>query len=109
MYPYVDSGVATLTQHNFDYDNSATGTAGIDVLTPQRTLTGNDADVSGDAVEVSSDFARIAGEENTTWAIRVWAEPTGSLTDNIVTFWATDQGGRPLALFVRSTNLPPPP
>ncbi len=109
MYPYVDGGVATLTQHNFDYDNTAAGTAGISVLTPLRTLAGNDGDVSGDGVELTSDFARIAGEENTTWAIRVWAEPTGGLTDNIVTFWATDQGGRTLALFARGTNLPPPP
>lgn len=109
MYPYVDGGVATLTQHNFDYDNTAAGTAGIEILTPLRTLTGGDSDVSGDGVEVTSDFARIAGEENTTWAVRIWAEPTGGLTDNIVTFWATDQGGRTLALFARSTNLPPPP
>ena len=109
LYPYVDSGVATLTQHNFDYDNTAAGTAGISILTPQRTLTGGDGDVSGDGVELTSEFARIAGEENTTWAVTVWSEPTGGLTDNIVTFWATDQGGRTLALFARSTNLPPPP
>ena len=83
--------------------------AGISILTPQRTLTGVDGDVSGNAVVVTSDFARVAGEENTTWAVRVWAEPTGSFTDNLVTFWATDQGGRTLALFARSTNLPPPP
>jgi hypothetical protein len=114
VFPWVDVRVSTLSQHNFDYDNDAygPGAAGLAMQTPHRTLTGDDSEVSGDGFEVSSAYDRIPGEQNTTWGIRCWAEPTGSgalgsITGNVVTFWLTDQSGRRLVTFARSTNRPP--
>lgn len=114
VFPWVDVRVTTLVQHNFDYDNDAygSGAAGISLQTPHRTLVGEDGEVSGNGVERNSSYDRIPGEQNTTWSIRCWAEPTGSgplgsITDNIVTFWVTDQSGRELVTFARSTNRPP--
>lgn len=114
MFPWVDVRVNTVIQHNFDYDNDAfgPGQAGLAMQTPHRTLTGGDSEVSGDGNVLSSGYDRIPGEQNTTWGIRCWAEPTGtgpltSVTDNVVTFWLTDQAGRRLVTFARSTNRPP--
>jgi hypothetical protein len=114
VFPWVDVRVTTVVQHNFDYDNDAfgPGTAGIALRTPHRTLMGEDSEVSGNGVERNSGYDRIPGEQNTTWGIRCWAEPTGSvppdsITDNVVTFWVTDQTGRQLVTFARSTNRPP--
>jgi hypothetical protein len=114
VFPWVDVWVTTVIQHNFDYDNDAfgSGTAGIALRTPHRTLMGEDGEVSGNGVERNSGYERIPGEQNITWGIRCWAEPTGSVppdvvTDNVVTFWVTDQTGRQLVTFARSTNRPP--
>jgi uncharacterized repeat protein (TIGR01451 family) len=106
MFPYVGPGVTTLTQHNWDYDRT-NNNAGVDILTPARTISDGWTVVSADDEEQSSSYSPIAGEFGTTWAIQVRAEYT-SLPGNVVTFWATDQGGQDLALFARSTNLPPP-
>ncbi|HUT21557.1 MAG TPA: invasin domain 3-containing protein [Anaerolineae bacterium] len=114
VFPWVDVRVNTVVQHNFDYDNDTfgPGAAGLALQTPHRTLSGEDGDVSGDGDERSSGYDRIPGEQNTTWGVRCWSEPTGSgpltsITDNVVTFWATDQTGRRLVTFARSTNRPP--
>jgi hypothetical protein len=114
VFPWIDLQVSTVVQHNFDYDNDTfgPGAAGLTMQTPLRTLTGDDSEVSGNGVELSSEYERIPGEQNTTWGIRCWAEPTGtgpfnSITDNLVTFWLTDQAGRRLITFARSTNEPP--
>jgi hypothetical protein len=114
LFPWVDVRVSTIVQHNFDYDNDTfgAGAAGLAMQTPHRTLTGDDSEVSGDGVELSSGYERIPGEQNTTWGVRCWSEPTGtgpltSITDNVVTFWLTDQAGRRLVTFARSTNRPP--
>jgi uncharacterized repeat protein (TIGR01451 family) len=114
VFPWVNVRVSTVVQHNFDYDNDTfgTGAAGLALQTPHRTLTGGDGDVSGDGDERSSGYDRIPGEQNTTWGVRCWSEPTGSgpltsITDNVVTFWVTDQTGQRLVTFARSTNSPP--
>jgi uncharacterized repeat protein (TIGR01451 family) len=109
MFPYVDASVTTLTQHNWDYDNSLAGTAGITMTTPLRTIIAPDVAVSGNGVVATSPHLTFPGEHNTTWNIRCWIEPIGLVGDNLVTFWATDQGGRDLPLFARSTIEPPPP
>jgi uncharacterized repeat protein (TIGR01451 family) len=110
MFPYVSSSVTALTQNNWDFDNSTfgPGTAGITMLTPERTITVPETFVSSDNESRRSDHAASGGERNTTWAISCWAEPTGALTDNLVTFWATDQNGTALPIFARSTTSPPP-
>jgi uncharacterized repeat protein (TIGR01451 family) len=105
-FPYVDAGVTTVTQHNWDYDT--VGAAGVDVLTPMRTLSSPAAAVSAHAMEASSTYAVIPGETDSTWTIRCWADTSASVGTNIVTVWVTDQNGRSLALFARSTNQPPP-
>ena len=107
MFPYVSSDVITLTQHNWDYDNVG-GTAGITITTPIRTIAVSGGDVSGDGEGRSSDYIPLSGERDVTWAISCWAQPT-IVDDNLVTFWATDQNGRRLAIFARSTVDPPPP
>jgi hypothetical protein len=113
MFPYVHGGVTALQQHNWDYDNDAfaTGQAGVTMTTPVRTIVAPDAAVSGNDEERWSDHPVLDGEQGTTWAVRCWAEPTGAgsdqLQDNLVTFWATDQDGRALAIFARSTIDPP--
>jgi uncharacterized repeat protein (TIGR01451 family) len=107
MFPYVAPGVATLTQHNWDYDRTNTN-AGVDILTPAGTTFGTDPlVVSANNEEQTSSYSPAGNETGTTWAIRVWAEYT-SAPGNLVTFWATDQGGQAMALYARSTNLPPP-
>jgi uncharacterized repeat protein (TIGR01451 family) len=110
VFPYIASGVSTFTEHNWDYDNDAfgTGAAGITMTTPVRTITVPDAGVSGDNEERSTDYAVFDSERNTTWAVSSWAEPTGGLGDNLVTFWATDQNDNALAIFSRSTTDPSP-
>jgi hypothetical protein len=107
MFPYVDASVTTFTQHNWDYDNAITGTAGITMTTPVRTITVPDAGVSGDDEERSTNHPTFGTERNTTWAVSCWAEPV-LVPRNLVTFWATDQNGNDLALFSRSTIDPPP-
>lgn len=109
-FPYVAAGVTSLTQHNWDFDNdtSSPGSAGITMVTPLRTIAVPDANVSPDGEARSSDHAVLDGERSTTWAISAWAQPTGALGDNLVTFWATDQNGTALAIFARSTTAPPP-
>jgi hypothetical protein len=105
-FPYVDAGVTAVTQHNWDYDRVAA--AGVDVLTPQRTLSSPASAVSTNATEATSTYAVIAGETGSTWAIRCWADTSSSVGSNIATVWVVDQTGRSLALFARSTNQPPP-
>ena len=105
-FPYVDAGVTTVSQYNWDYDKVSA--AGVDVLTPLRTLSSPAAAVSAHDAEASSTYAVIPGETNTTWTIRCWADTTASVGTNIATVWVTDQNGRSLALFARSTNQPPP-
>jgi hypothetical protein len=105
IFPYVGPGVTTLTQYNWDYDKDVS--AGVNILTPMRTINDGPAAVSGDNEARSSSYNPTASELNTAWAIQVWADAT-SVGNNLVTFWATDQGGQDLALFARSTNQPPP-
>jgi uncharacterized repeat protein (TIGR01451 family) len=114
VFPWVGDDVRTVIQHNFDYDNDAfgPGAAGLAMQTPHRTLTGDDSEVSGNGTELSSAYDRIPGEQNTTWGVSCWAEPTGTgplaaITDNVVTFWLTDEAGRRLVTYARSTNHPP--
>lgn len=107
MFPYVDAGVTTFTQHNWDYDNGVAGAAGITMTTPIRTITVPDAGVSGNNEERSTNHATFATEQNTTWPVSCWAEPV-LVPRNLVTFWATDQGGNDLPIFARSTIYPPP-
>ena len=106
LFPFVDSGVAMLIQHNWDYDNTAAGTAGMTITTPSRIITVPDADVSSDAEERISSYSPRDTERDTTWAVSCWAQTV--VGDNLVTFWATDENGRPLAIFARSTNVAPP-
>jgi hypothetical protein len=106
LFPYVDPGVTTVTQHNWDYDNIV-GTAGITITTPSRTITASGADVSGDAEERSSSYPTLDTERNTTWSVSCWAQ-TAAVGDNLVTFWTTDQNGTSLAIFAHSTNVAPP-
>ncbi len=106
MFPFVGANVATMVQHNWDYDNLG-GVAGITMTTPSREFTVPGGNVSGDGEEKHSGHAVLDTERDTTWAIRCWAQPL-SVADNLVTFWATDQNGTPLAIFARSTNGAPP-
>lgn len=106
IFAYVGGAVTSLVQHNFDYDS--TGTAGITIVTPVRTLTGTSGDVSGNGFDISSSYAVQAGETGATWTIICWADPTPAISDNLVTFWATDQGGAALPLFARPTTQSPP-
>jgi uncharacterized repeat protein (TIGR01451 family) len=110
MFPYISANMSSFAQHNWDYDNDAfgTGQAGMTIRTPTRTITIPDDGISGNNDLRSSDHPVLAEEHNTTWAVTCWAEPTGQLKDNLVTFWATDQSGTPLALFARTTTAPPP-
>lgn len=110
MFPHIASGVSTFTQHNWDYDNdpSGVGAAGITMTTPVRTITVPDTGVSGNNEERSTNHAVLDTERNTTWTVSCWAEPTWTPGDNLVTFWATDQNGKALAIFSRSTIDPPP-
>ena len=106
MFPYVGTGTSMLVQHNWDYDNLL-GNAGITITTPARVLTLSADYVSADEEERSSSHPTLENERGVTWAISCWAQPVAG-TQNVVTFWATDQNNVPLALFGRSTNLPPP-
>ena len=110
LFPYVGVGTSTLVQHNWDYDNDASGpgAAGIMMLTPLRTLSIPDSDVSRDNEERTSSLPTLDGESSTTWATSCWARPSGAIGDNLVTFWATDQNGQALTIFARSTVGPPP-
>jgi hypothetical protein len=110
LFPYAASDTSTFAQHNWDYDSDASGpgAAGITIVTPLRTISVPDTDVSRDNEERSSSYAIQDGERNTTWATSCWARPSGAIGDNLVTFWATNQDGRALAIFARSTNGPPP-
>jgi hypothetical protein len=107
LYPYVGPGTAALVQHNWDYDRS-TQNAGLTAVTPARTLEVPHDRISGDNEGRNSSLQVLEAERNTTWAISCWAETGQALADNLVTFWATDQDGRALSLFARSTNSPPP-
>jgi len=110
LFPYAASDTSTFAQHNWDYDSDASGpgAAGITIVTPLRTISVPDTDVSRDNEERSSSYGTQDGERNTTWATSCWARPSGAIGDNLVTFWATNQDGRALAIFARSTNGPPP-
>ncbi len=107
LFPYVGPGVAALVQHNWDYDRS-TQNAGLTAITPARALDIPYDRISGDNEVRNSSHQVLDTERNTTWAISCWAETDQTLADNLVTFWATDQDGRALSLFARSTNSPPP-
>jgi hypothetical protein len=107
LFPHVGPGVAALVQHNWDYDRSAQN-AGLTAITPARTLDIPYDRVSGDNEGRNSSHQVLDIERNTTWAISCWAQTGQALADNLVTFWATDQGGRALPLFARSTKSPPP-
>jgi len=110
LFAYVDGATTALTQYNWDYDNDAfgSGDAGITMTTPIRTIVIPDASVSSNDELQTSEHPVLDGERHTTWAISSWAEPTGALGDNLVTFWAADQAGTALAIFARSTIYPPP-
>jgi len=103
LFPFVDLGVTTFTQHNWDYDNA--GTAGITISTPSRIITAPGTNVSGDAEERVSSYDTVDTERDTAWAVSCWAQAS---SDNLVTFWSTDQNGIPLAIFAHSTDVAPP-
>lgn len=107
LFPFVDLSVTTLNLHNWDYDHAAVGdtvSAGITMTTPSRTIFAPATAVSGDAEEQVSSYSTLDTERSTTWAISCWVQ-TATVADNLVTFWATDQNGTPLAIFTRSTNV----
>jgi hypothetical protein len=109
LYPYILSGTEALIQHNWDYDRPADNTnAGLSMITPERTIDLAYNYVSGDNQEINS--AHVVGdtERNTTWLVRCWTETSPGMEDNMVTFWVTDQEGRALPMFTRSTTTSPP-
>jgi hypothetical protein len=107
LYPYVGSSTNVLIQNNWDYDRF-TENAGIRTVTPQRTINMPYDKVSGDNEEKSTAHDVRDAERDTTWAIRCWAEMRDGLDDNVVTFWVTDQDGRAVPMFARSTTASPP-
>jgi hypothetical protein len=103
LYPYVALTTTTFTQTNFDFDYPAQPVT-ITGVTPVRTF--DVAALSGNGEAASSDHVVGVDESSSTWTVLCATAEVDPIND--VTFWATDQNGRPLAIFTRSTIEPPP-
>jgi hypothetical protein len=106
LYPYLAPNTDTLVQTNWDFDR-LNQNAGIQMMTPIRTLQLGYEHVSTDNNLQSSSHPAQGVERGTTWAVLVWAD-LGQSADNLVTCWFADAHGEALPLFARSTILAPP-
>jgi hypothetical protein len=113
LYPYLDTGVTTFTQHNCDADY---GDGSITIRTPEQELEVDGGDISGDGYCRTSSFdldvAYTASEIGTCWAVDFtelrFARPDFAMSDNDVTFWVTKQGDIALPIFACPETMPPP-
>lgn len=104
LYPYVPSGTATFTQHNWDMEYGG-GPDTMTLHTPVHDIPVPGSGMSSDNTAASSSHTLGVGEAGATWAVTMQFVSPASWND--LTFWASGDGNN-LAIFTYPTVSSPP-
>jgi len=116
LYPYLDLGLTTFTQHNCDFDcplDCISGTMAIRTPEQEFHIDGSNISANGDCRASSFDLgvAYAIAETGSSWAVD--SAGFGFTRDdddneNYATFWATGPGDVALPVFTRPETMPAP-
>jgi len=111
VFPYVPAGTSSLTQWNFDLDNSSGSVEGVLVTSP-RFLDAQPIPASGlsDNAQPASSALVVpggAGEDNTTWTVQYRMTADFSLWNDFRIRFIGQSGD--VAIFISPTYYNPPP
>lgn len=106
LYPYLDHGVTSWTQHNYDFDYLS----GLLLLhTPAQTLSVNGMSGNGERANslfvLGSDY--LAQELGAAWVVN-FTNLSFTEAGNDVTFWAMQQDNAALPIFTKAETMPAP-